>query len=91
MEGRRIAYILYLVPKDWSQEDGGTLDLYSVDENGYPQEVETSIVPVWNSLLFFEVTPLSFHRVSEFENFDSLTQTQTTIYFNSEKRESDEQ
>jgi Rps23 Pro-64 3,4-dihydroxylase Tpa1-like proline 4-hydroxylase len=23
LEGRRIAYILYLVPEDWNQEDGG--------------------------------------------------------------------
>lgn len=27
LEGRRIAYILYLVPEDWNQEDGGKYDL----------------------------------------------------------------
>ena len=31
LEGRRIAYIYYLVPKDWSKEDGGALDLFDVD------------------------------------------------------------
>ena len=30
LEGRRIAYIIYLV-NSWSQEDGGTLDLFNVD------------------------------------------------------------
>jgi len=30
LEGRKIAYILYLVPPGWTKEDGGTLDLYSV-------------------------------------------------------------
>ena len=31
LEGRRIAYIYYLVPEDWSEKDGGikTLDLLS--------------------------------------------------------------
>lgn len=28
LEGRRIAFILYLVPKDWSIQDGGHLDLF---------------------------------------------------------------
>lgn len=27
-EGRRIAFILYLVDQDWTEEDGGSLDLY---------------------------------------------------------------
>ncbi|XP_042214611.1 uncharacterized protein LOC121861115 [Homarus americanus] len=30
LEGRRIAFILYLVPQ-WLEEDGGSLDLFSVD------------------------------------------------------------
>ncbi len=31
LEGRRIAFILYLSPQ-WSEEDGGTLDLFTVDD-----------------------------------------------------------
>lgn len=31
LEGRRVAFIYYLVPPTWSEEDGGTLDLYSTD------------------------------------------------------------
>ncbi|KAG5848496.1 hypothetical protein ANANG_G00099060 [Anguilla anguilla] len=64
LEGRRIAFILYLVPP-WGQEDGGTLDLYSTDENFQPQKVVKSLVPSWNTLMFFEVSPVSFHQVSE--------------------------
>lgn len=30
LEGRRIAFILYLVPP-WEKSDGGTLDLFSTD------------------------------------------------------------
>lgn len=64
LEGRRIAFILYLVPP-WEKSDGGTLDLYSTDGHFQPQEVVKSLVPSWNSLAFFEVSPVSFHQVSE--------------------------
>ncbi len=30
LEGRRVAFILYLVPP-WEVKDGGTLDLFSTD------------------------------------------------------------
>ncbi|KAJ7383016.1 Prolyl 3-hydroxylase ogfod1 [Desmophyllum pertusum] len=56
LEGRRIAYIFYLVPPDWEDKDG---------EHGQPDHIRTSLVPQRNSLVFFEVTPVSFHQVSE--------------------------
>ena len=31
VEGRRIAFIYYLVPADWKETDGGTLDLFATD------------------------------------------------------------
>ena len=31
VEGRRIAFIYYLVSEDWKETDGGTLDLFSTD------------------------------------------------------------
>jgi Rps23 Pro-64 3,4-dihydroxylase Tpa1-like proline 4-hydroxylase len=65
LEGRRIAYILYFVDKEWKKEDGGRLELFNVDQNGQPDKIETSLVPEWNSFAFFEVTPYSFHQVSE--------------------------
>ncbi|XP_067327107.1 prolyl 3-hydroxylase OGFOD1 isoform X2 [Anolis sagrei] len=64
LEGRRIAFILYLVPP-WKDSDGGTLDLFSTDEHCQPLQVVKSLVPSWNSLAFFEVSPVSFHQVSE--------------------------
>uniref|UniRef100_A0A8C5NRY7 Prolyl 3-hydroxylase OGFOD1 n=1 Tax=Junco hyemalis TaxID=40217 RepID=A0A8C5NRY7_JUNHY len=64
LEGRRIAFILYLVPP-WEKSDGGTLDLYSTDEHFQPQQITKSLVPSWNTLVFFEVSPVSFHQVSE--------------------------
>uniref|UniRef100_A0A8C9VY50 2-oxoglutarate and iron-dependent oxygenase domain containing 1 n=1 Tax=Scleropages formosus TaxID=113540 RepID=A0A8C9VY50_SCLFO len=61
LEGRRIAFILYLV-RPWESSDGGTLDLYSVDGNNQPKDIVKSLVPSWNTLIFFEVSPVSFHQ-----------------------------
>uniref|UniRef100_A0A3B3ZEL1 Prolyl 3-hydroxylase OGFOD1 n=1 Tax=Periophthalmus magnuspinnatus TaxID=409849 RepID=A0A3B3ZEL1_9GOBI len=57
LEGRRVAFILYLVPQ-WDSSDGGTLDLYKTD-------ISKTIVPTRNTLVIFEVSPVSFHQVSE--------------------------
>ncbi|XP_070616600.1 prolyl 3-hydroxylase OGFOD1 [Erythrolamprus reginae] len=64
LEGRRIAFILYLVPP-WHKDDGGTLDLFGTDDHFQPSQIVKSLVPSWNSLAFFEVSPVSFHQVSE--------------------------
>ncbi|XP_072488390.1 prolyl 3-hydroxylase OGFOD1 isoform X1 [Notamacropus eugenii] len=64
LEGRRIAFILYLVPP-WDKSLGGTLDLYSTDEHFQPKQIVKSLVPSWNTLVFFEVSPVSYHQVSE--------------------------
>uniref|UniRef100_T1JIB2 Prolyl 4-hydroxylase alpha subunit domain-containing protein n=1 Tax=Strigamia maritima TaxID=126957 RepID=T1JIB2_STRMM len=70
LEGRRIAFILYLVP-DWCKKDGGTLDLFPQEKIGHPSPKSVhSIVPKWNSFVFFEVTQESFHQVSEIVNED---------------------
>lgn len=65
--GRRIAFIYYLVPDDWSQDgsDGGNLDLFKVNQNYEPIEIVKSLVPKRNSLAFFEVSDSSFHQVAE--------------------------
>uniref|UniRef100_A0A8C1SC41 2-oxoglutarate and iron-dependent oxygenase domain containing 1 n=1 Tax=Cyprinus carpio TaxID=7962 RepID=A0A8C1SC41_CYPCA len=62
LEGRRVAFILYLVPP-WEVKDGGTLDLFSTDEHCQPVSVVKSLLPCWNSLVFFEVSPVAFHQV----------------------------
>lgn len=64
LEGRKIAYIFYLVPT-WKDGDGGTLDLFNSDEKGEPSTLAKSILPEWNNLVFFAVSPRSFHQVSE--------------------------
>ncbi|XP_063962923.1 prolyl 3-hydroxylase OGFOD1-like [Lytechinus pictus] len=69
LEGRRVAFILYLVPK-WTKKDGGLLDLFDMDDHGQPKSVVKSLVPEWNNFVFFEVTPKSFHQVSEILNPD---------------------
>lgn len=64
MSDRRIAYILYL-SKGWTEEDGGTLDLFDMDEHGAPLKVVRSLIPEYNSLVFFEVVDNSYHQVAE--------------------------
>ncbi|KAM5263221.1 prolyl 3-hydroxylase OGFOD1 isoform 2-T2 [Ctenodactylus gundi] len=64
LEGRRVAFILYLVPS-WDRSFGGTLDLFSTDEHLQPKHIAKSLTPSWNKLVFFEVSPVSFHQVSE--------------------------
>lgn len=65
-DARRVAYIIYLVEKDWTAEHGGALDLFSKDADGeHPHDVSHSLVPEWNSFAMFEVTPDSWHRVAE--------------------------
>lgn len=64
LEGRRVAFILYLVPP-WEVKDGGTLDLFNTDEHCQPVSVVKSLLPCCNSLVFFEVSPVSFHQVAE--------------------------
>jgi len=65
LEGRRIAYILYLVDENWEKSDGGSLDLFSVNSDNQPTSIVSSVIPQWNSFAFFAVTPSSFHQVAE--------------------------
>jgi len=66
LEGRRIAYIYYLVGEDWSEKDGGELSLFEAERDGVPkQDPFVKIVPVRNSLVIFQVSVNSFHRVEE--------------------------
>ncbi|KAI6658030.1 Ubiquitin carboxyl-terminal hydrolase 47-like [Oopsacas minuta] len=64
LENRKIAFIYYLVPKIWSLADGGTLDVFTAVDFT-PFEIAKSIVPTRNTLVFFEVSNISFHQVSE--------------------------
>uniref|UniRef100_A0A8C4QQC6 Prolyl 3-hydroxylase OGFOD1 n=1 Tax=Eptatretus burgeri TaxID=7764 RepID=A0A8C4QQC6_EPTBU len=64
LEGRRVAYIFYLVPP-WTHEDGGQLQLFNVDAHLNPTDIAKSLVPTMNTLIFFEVSPVSYHQVAE--------------------------
>lgn len=64
MGDRRIAFILYL-SENWESIDGGALELFDTDEHGLPRNVVQSLVPEYNSLVFFEVTENSYHQVAE--------------------------
>ena len=70
LEARKIAFIYYLVSADWSMGHGGRLDLFN-SKDLTPFEIEKSIVPSRNSLIFFEVSDTSFHQVSEVLSLNS--------------------
>ena len=58
LEDRKIAFMIYL--SDLAKNEGGSLDLLSTS---YKPIVK--IVPKFNTVAFFEVSPVSFHEVSE--------------------------
>lgn len=62
LDTRKIAYIIYLVPEDWSTADGGSLDLFDCKQNF---AIAKSIVPALNRMAFFEVSSSSYHQVAE--------------------------
>lgn len=65
---RRIAYIVYLVPEDFDASDGGSLDLFDTRSDGQPGGIVKRLTPAWNSVAFFDVSPISFHQVAEVLN-----------------------
>jgi len=66
LESRKIAFILYLVDDDWNAQDGGHLDLFTIDPTLQgPLDVAKSILPQRNTFLFFKVSERSFHQVRE--------------------------
>ena len=62
LEGRKVAYMLYL--SSLAPGDGAALELYN-SHDGEPTTVAKRIVPTLGTLLIFEVSALSFHAVSE--------------------------
>ena len=63
VEDRKIAYILYL-SKGFGEKDGGRLVLFD-NFKGKPKSEVVKNMPVWNSLMVFEVSQISFHSVEE--------------------------
>ncbi len=63
LDGRKIAYILYL-SKNFSQKDGGSFIVYNSKSN-HPTTTAKKYLPDFNSLLLFKVSKNSFHEVEE--------------------------
>ena len=63
IEGRKIAYLLYL-SENFTEKDGGLFILYN-SKNNAPTSISKKFVPHFNSLLLFEVSKKSFHQVRE--------------------------
>eukprot|EP00158_Paraphelidium_tribonemae_P006947 Partr_v1_DN28048_c2_g2_i1_m56694 putative 2-oxoglutarate and iron-dependent oxygenase domain containing 1 len=85
MEGdaiRRIAFIIYLVDENWCEADGGALEIFSSSvDRPFPGKVVQRILPSWNTLVFFEVSPISFHQVQEVLAIDKHRLSLTGWYY----------
>ena len=68
LSGRKIAFMLYL--NDLDEKDGGALAFYG-SKNKTADKIVKRIIPRAGTLVFFEVSALSFHTVEEI-----LTDTQ---------------
>ncbi|XP_060647546.1 prolyl 3-hydroxylase sudestada1-like isoform X1 [Drosophila nasuta] len=75
LKDRQIAFIYYLSPwegaEEWNEEQGGCLEIFSSDEQCFPQfPVQRKIAPKNNQFAFFKVGARSFHQVGEVTTFD---------------------
>ena len=74
VEERIIAYSLHLTP-EITEEMGGSLQIFDIDENNTSKLVD-SIIPEYNSLIMFEVSKHSWHQVGEIlQDIQRLTVT----------------
>ena len=62
LEGRKIAFNVYL--STLGKKEGGSLNLFG-SRQGKPLKIEKKILPRFNTLALFEVSPISFHEVEE--------------------------
>lgn len=62
LEGRRIAFILYLVPEDWSEEDGGHLELYGVNGEKVITDLGNVLFSTTETLMFGHSLPPALPR-----------------------------
>ncbi|MBX4211912.1 2OG-Fe(II) oxygenase [Candidatus Pacearchaeota archaeon] len=63
LSGRKIAYILYL-SEDFKEREGGSLVFFN-SKDKKPTSIAKKYPPLWNSLMLFEVSPISYHEVEE--------------------------
>jgi len=63
VDNRSVAFVYYL-NYDWLNEWGGTLDIFSVDQNYNTQGIEQSINPEFNTMIFFPVGKNTYHQAS---------------------------
>ena len=74
VEERIIAYSLHLTP-EITEEMGGSLQIFDIEENNSSQLVD-SVIPEYNSLIMFEVSKHSWHQVGEIlQDIQRLTVT----------------
>uniref|UniRef100_A0A1I7TSM4 uS12 prolyl 3-hydroxylase n=1 Tax=Caenorhabditis tropicalis TaxID=1561998 RepID=A0A1I7TSM4_9PELO len=66
IETRRFAFVYYVTEANWNSEaNGGDLQLFNHDKNLQPTTVAAQFAPLRNSLILFEVSQTSWHRVAE--------------------------
>ena len=66
VDERIIAFIVNL-SEDFVEEDGGALELFNKTDDNKPNEITQQIIPKFNQLNVFNVSPISFHQINEIE------------------------
>lgn len=69
VDERIIAFIVNL-SRDFAAKDGGALEIFGHNSKDSPTQKENTIVPKFNQLNIFKVSPISFHQISEVESVD---------------------
>ncbi|MFT4244070.1 MAG: 2OG-Fe(II) oxygenase family protein [Candidatus Woesearchaeota archaeon] len=69
VDQRSIAFIINL-SHDFSKEDGGALEIFGHNTNNEPTNPQNTIIPEFNQLNIFKVSPISFHQINEVEAKD---------------------
>ncbi|CAO4365825.1 unnamed protein product [Caenorhabditis nigoni] len=66
IDTRRFAFVYYMTSANWdSKTNGGDLQLFNHDKKLQPTTVAKQYAPLRNSLILFEVSEKSWHRVAE--------------------------
>jgi len=63
---RRLGFLYFLVPEDWSVQDGGAIEFLPTSPLGPEgQTGEPGVLPTRGALLVYETTSVSWHRIAE--------------------------
>lgn len=64
VEKRKFAFIIQL-SEDFTEKDGGELELFNYDKNKNPTSVAVKVIPKFNQFNMFKISDISYHQINE--------------------------